>query len=91
MFQTIITREFFARYQLLPAVIQRKAEKQERLFKQNPFYPSLRTEKLEPKGKQVWSFRVDKNYRVLFRFVDGRNVVFLTIGTHDWIYKLGFR
>jgi toxin HigB-1 len=91
MLQIIITREFSARYQLLPDVIKKKAEKQEKLFRQNPFYPSLHTEKLEPRGKQIWSFRVDKNYRVLFRFVDGRNVVFLTVGTHDWIYKLGFK
>jgi len=65
-----LTDEFVRRYKLLPKSIQKKAEKQERLFRQNPFHPSLHTEKLEPKGKQVWSFRVDRSYRVLFPFAN---------------------
>ncbi len=91
MLQIIVTDEFSKRYKLLPSIIQKKAEKQEKLFRQNPFYPSLHTEKLEPKGKQIWSFRVDKNYRVLFRFVEKHTVAFLTVGIHDWVYKLGFK
>jgi proteic killer suppression protein len=67
--------------------VGRKAEKQERLFRFNPFYPSLHTEKLEPKGREVWSLRVDKSYRILFKFVNNKKVIFLTIGPHDWIYK----
>ena len=91
MVEVTLTDEFIKRYQLLPLQIQKKAEKQERLFKNNPFYPSLHTEKLEPRGRQVWSFRIDKSYRILFRFLDGQKVVFLTVGPHDWIYKIGFR
>ncbi|OHA87012.1 MAG: hypothetical protein A3A96_03520 [Candidatus Zambryskibacteria bacterium RIFCSPLOWO2_01_FULL_39_39] len=75
----------------MPISIQKKAEKQEKFFRQNPFYPSLNTEKLEPKGKQLWSFRVDKSYRVLFRFGFNKTVMFLTIGPHDWIYKIAFK
>ena len=68
-----------------------KAEKQENLFCKNPFHPSLHTEKLEPKGRQVWSFRIDKNYRIVFRFLEEKDkVLLLTIGPHSWIYKLKF-
>ena len=88
--EILLTDEFIKRYQQLPSAIQKKAEKQEQLFRQNPFYPSLHTEKLEPKGKQVWSFRVDRSYRILFKFMDSDKVVFLTIGPHDWIYKISF-
>ena len=88
--EIILTDEFVRRYELLPLRIQRKAEKQEKLFRENPFHPSLHTEKLEPKGKQVWSFRIDRSYRVLFRFADSQQVVFLTVGPHDWIYKIAF-
>jgi mRNA-degrading endonuclease RelE of RelBE toxin-antitoxin system len=84
-----ITDEFRHRYAELPAVVKKKALKQERLFRQNPFHPSLHTEKLEPKNKQVWSFRIDKTYRVIFRFVDGTTVVLLTAGHHKWIYTVG--
>ncbi len=88
--EVFLTDEFLKRYRQLPSSIRKKAEKQEKLFRQNPFYPSLHTEKLEPKGKQVWSFRIDRSYRVLFRFVDGGDVIFLTVGPHDWIYKIPF-
>jgi mRNA-degrading endonuclease RelE of RelBE toxin-antitoxin system len=90
MIEIFVTEEFQKRYRELPKIIQRKAEKQEKIFRQNPFHPSLHTEKLEPKGKEVWSFRIDKRYRIIFRFINGNKVRFLTVGPHDWIYKLNF-
>lgn len=90
MLQIFVTQEFEKRYQSLPVIIQKKAEKQEKLFRQNPFHPSLHTEKLEPKNKQVWSFRIDKRYRIIFRFINANKVLFLTVGPHDWIYKIKF-
>lgn len=83
-----MTEEFERRFSQLPLAVQKKAEKQEKLFRQNPFYPSLHTEKLEPKNKEIWSIRVDRRYRIVFRFVSGSTVLFLTVGPHDWIYKL---
>jgi mRNA-degrading endonuclease RelE of RelBE toxin-antitoxin system len=88
--EILLTEEFVKRYKQLSSSIQKKAEKQEQLFRQNPFHPSLHTEKLEPKGKQIWSFRVDRSYRVLFRFLERDKVIFLTIGPHDWVYRIPF-
>ncbi|MGZ8842227.1 MAG: type II toxin-antitoxin system RelE/ParE family toxin [Pyrinomonadaceae bacterium] len=88
--EILLTEEFIKRYKQLSPALQKKAEKQEKLFRQNPFHPSLHTEKLEPKGKQIWSFRVDRSYRVLFRFMDKDKVVFLTVGPHDWVYRIPF-
>ena len=51
-----LTDEFVRRYKLLPVSIQKKAEKQEKLFRQNPFHPSLHTEKLEPKASRCGVF-----------------------------------
>ena len=90
MIEIIVTKEFETRYDKLPKNIKQKAEKQEKLFSKNIFHPSLNTEKIEPKGKQIWSFRVDKKYRVFFKFITGRKVLFLTVGPHDWVYKLKF-
>lgn len=88
--EVIVTEEFARRYRSLPSAIQKKAEKQEKIFRKNPFYPSLHTEKLEPKDKEVWSFRIDKHYRITFRFINGNRAFFLTVGTHDWIYRIHF-
>lgn len=88
--EILVTAEFVRRYQKLPISIQRKAEKQETLFRENPHHPSLHTEKLEPRGKQLWSLRVDRRYRIIFRFAAKNKVIFLNVGPHDWIYKINF-
>ena len=90
MLEIVVTEEFTKRYQDLPLAIQKKAEKQEKFFKENLSYPSLQIEKLEPKNKEIWSFRVDKSYRIFFRFLGKDRVLFLTVGPHDWIYKIKF-
>lgn len=90
MLEVIVSEEFVKRYSQLPPIIKIKAEKQERLFRQNPHYPSLHTEKLEPKGKQVWSFRIDKSFRIVFEFLTGNKVLFKTVGPHDWVYRFRF-
>jgi mRNA-degrading endonuclease RelE of RelBE toxin-antitoxin system len=88
--EIIATEEFKKGYNYLLKKIQQKAKKQEIIFKNNPFYPSLHTEKLVPGSKEVWSFRIDKRYRVIFRFLNKNKVIFLTVGPHDWIYKIKF-
>lgn len=90
MLEIIVAEEFQRLYSKLPSHIQKKAEKKEEVFRKNPFHPSLHTEKLEPKGKQVWSFRVDKSYRIVFRFISGDKVLFLAVGPHHWIYRIHF-
>lgn len=90
MIEIIVTNEFKKCYQELPAAIQKKAERKEKTFRKDPFHSSLHTEKLEPKGKQVWSFRIDKEYRILFRFIKPNKTLFLTCGHHSWIYRYKF-
>jgi len=90
MMEVVVSDEFERHYCRLSPALKTKAEKQERLFRNNPFHPSLHTEKLEPRGKQVWSFRIDKSYRVAFRFITGTKVLFLTVGPHDWVYRFRF-
>ena len=86
----ILLEEFRENFSSLDNQIQKQADKQISIFKDNPFYPSLNTEKLAPKSKQLWSFRINKKYRVVFRFIDNNTILFLTIGPHDWIYKIKF-
>jgi mRNA-degrading endonuclease YafQ of YafQ-DinJ toxin-antitoxin module len=56
------------------------------VFTNNPFDPSLRTHKLSGKLKDLWSFSVEYNQRVLFYFTDDGNAVFIDIGNHDEVY-----
>ena len=74
-------------FKKLPISIQKKAAKKADVFKTNPFHPSLRTEKLHPKGHHVWSFRVDLSYRIVFKLIDINHAEFRFIGHHNQIYN----
>lgn len=63
-------------YKKLSAELKSKAEIKEKLFRDNPFHPSLDTHKLHGKLKNQWSFSIDKKYRILFEF-ENSDVIFL--------------
>lgn len=88
--EIIITSQFESEYNLLPKKIREKVKKQENIFRENPFHPSLHTEKLFPKSREIWSFRVDRKYRIIFKFLVKDKVLFLNTGPHDWIYNIKF-
>ncbi len=89
--EIIYADEFVKEFKRLSKAIQKRALKQELLFKTNPLHPSLNTEKLSPKVKQLWSIRVDRKYRIIYRYHGDTRVYFITIGEHDWIYKYSNR
>lgn len=51
--------------------LAKRFEKKLRLFEVNPAHPSLNTEKLEPKSVGLYSFRINKKYRAIFRINGG--------------------
>ncbi len=86
MYQIITTKTFDKLFKALNKKIQEKAVKKSELFKENPFNSLLKIEKLYTKKITVWSFRVDINYRIIFRFLSNNEVEFLYIGHHNDIY-----
>jgi Txe/YoeB family toxin of Txe-Axe toxin-antitoxin module len=62
--------------------ISKKWEKAKRLFENNPFHPSLNTELLEPKHRLIYSFRIDKKYRVLFICLPENKVEVIAVTKH---------
>ncbi len=70
MIEISTTATFDRLFKKLPRTIQKKAAEKTEHFKTNPFHPSLHTEKLHPKHHEVWSFRIDRAYRVIFKFMD---------------------
>ncbi|MEB3291714.1 MAG: type II toxin-antitoxin system YafQ family toxin [Synechococcales bacterium] len=55
-------------------------------FTLDPFEPSLRTHKLSGKLKDLWSFSVDYDQRVVFYFTEDEKAVLTDIGSHDEVY-----
>ena len=86
MIEISTTATFDRLFTNLPRHVQRKAAKRTELFKSNPFHPALRTEKLHPKQYEVWSFRVDQSYRIVFKFVGPGHAELRYIGHHHSIY-----
>jgi len=73
-------------YQKLNVVIQKKAERKETLFRKDPFSAVLETRKLHGKLKEFYSFSIDNKFRIVFKFITGKKVIFLDVGNHD-VYK----
>ena len=62
--------------------IERQFEKQKRLFEADPFYPSLRTEVLEPHHLHIYSFRITRTYRAIFIYRGSNHVEIIDINNH---------
>lgn len=75
-------REFGAQFSVLPKIIQKKACKMERLFRDNPFHPSLRLHKLKGKLEGLWSLSIDRKYRIIFKPLENGVLLFVSVGMH---------
>jgi len=59
----------------------KKYQKQVILLEKDLKHPSLNTERLYPKERGIYSFRLDRSYRVLFIYrddIDGIEVIAIT-------------
>jgi Txe/YoeB family toxin of Txe-Axe toxin-antitoxin module len=62
--------------------LYKKFIKAKALFEENPFHPSLNMELLEPKHRLIYSFRLDRKYRVIFVYVETETVEVIAITNH---------
>lgn len=80
------TPTFAKNYRKLAGKIRTKAAKRELIFRQDPFSPSLKTHKLTGKLSNYWSFSVDYQYRIVFRFISDSEILLIDVGTHS-VYR----
>jgi mRNA-degrading endonuclease RelE of RelBE toxin-antitoxin system len=80
------TTHFIKGFRSLPKKIQEFAVKQESYFQKDPNDPRLHVKALKGKLKGLYSFRITRNYRVLFSWKDKSNVLFYEIGDRKFIY-----
>lgn len=57
-------------------------DKQKHLFEQNPKYPGLKTELLEPKHLKLYSFRITQKYRAIFVYAGNDEIEVIDINNH---------
>jgi len=80
------TSDFEKAFRKLPVHLQALAERKDRWFRANAYDPRLRTHKLKGPLEGYWAYSVNRQYRVLFRFLSGDEVIYYDVGTHD-IYR----
>lgn len=71
--------EFKRQFRKLPKHLQTIAIEREAVFRKDPFSPTLKTHKLTGRLQGIWSFSLDYKNRVLFRFLDGKTILFESV------------
>ena len=83
----ILYSSHFARaVKKLPPLVQQEAGKREIMFRRDCFDARLKTHKLKGGQPERWSFSINYQYRILFRFIDSETAYFLDVGDHS-IYQ----
>jgi plasmid maintenance system killer protein len=62
--------------------LKHQFDKQAKLFRQNPFHPSLNTEILEPRHLKIYSFRINQKYRAIFVYTGSGAIEIVDINNH---------
>jgi mRNA-degrading endonuclease YafQ of YafQ-DinJ toxin-antitoxin module len=81
-----ITPDFEKSYLRLPHRIQTLAARKDQWFRRDAFDPRLRTHRLKGDLSAYWANSVNREYRVLFRFLGPTEAIYYDIGTHG-IYR----
>jgi mRNA-degrading endonuclease YafQ of YafQ-DinJ toxin-antitoxin module len=68
------------------AVLEARFWERLEIFQTNPFDQRLRTHKLSGRLKDLWSFSIEYNLRVVFSFLDGDRALLVDIGSHEEVY-----
>ena len=80
-----LSEPFERDYRDLPERVQKKVDKALRLLESNPRHPSLNLEKIDS-ARDIWSGRVDRNYRFTFQWIPG-GMRLRKVGAHQDAYR----
>lgn len=85
---TIVYGDSFLRSaQKLPRAQQNKLAKLIEILQENPFHPQLHTKSLTGQLSGLYSFRITRDWRVIFQFLSPEGIYLLDIGHRKDIYR----
>lgn len=87
MFKLKYTKEFEKNLKSLTSREQRLVASKLKLFIQDPFYPSLRTKKVQELSN-VFEMSVNMDIRILWKYENGIIILLLDVGHHKNILGL---
>ena len=74
------TRDFWRHYDRLPEEVQESAQRAFRIWRDNPYHPSLQFKRVHDRAP-IFSVRVGRRHRALGRLVDD-TIIWYWIGGH---------
>lgn len=86
MMQLVYHRNFLKSAKKLPKAQQQKLAKLLEIFKVNPFHPSLHAKRLSVDLAGVLSFRITRDWRVIFQFREPQTIQLLRVKHRKDIY-----
>jgi len=82
------TKKFHDLFLSLPQRVQETAKKNYKIWKQNPFHPSLEFKEVKPR-ERIWSVRVGIGWRALgIMKPDEEKIVWFWVGSHSEYDKI---
>ncbi|MBI2591242.1 MAG: type II toxin-antitoxin system mRNA interferase toxin, RelE/StbE family [Candidatus Brennerbacteria bacterium] len=86
-YKIIYGNKFIASAKKLEKPLKKKLDSQLLVLSENPFYPTLHTKPLSGPLKGAYSFRIGRDYRIIF-IVHSNNIIQLLLAAHRKdIYK----
>ncbi|MBI2444292.1 MAG: type II toxin-antitoxin system mRNA interferase toxin, RelE/StbE family [Candidatus Magasanikbacteria bacterium] len=80
-------QDFESEARNLPKAAQQKLARCLELLANQPFHPLLHTKRLGGELLGVYSFRITRDWRVLFQFLDQQTIQLLAVGHRKEIYR----
>lgn len=87
MYLILFGSNFLVSAKRLDKKIRSRLKKNLDILRENPFHSTLHTKPLRGDLANFYSFRVGRNYRVIFQFSEGKKIILLTIKPRDKVYK----
>lgn len=83
----VFSDKFIKSAKLLPSKLQIKLNKLVGILERDPFHPFLHTKQLCGELTGFWSFRVTRDWRVLFQFHDSYVIQLLRVAHRKDVYR----
>lgn len=87
MIQIVYSNYFIKTVRKLPVKQQEKLTELLEILKKNPFYPLLHTKSLSEQLTGFYSFRITREWRVIFQFIAPEKIQLVEVGHRKDIYK----
>jgi len=87
MYKLVFGGHFLRSAEKLGGKLKPKLKSSLDTLSENPFHPALHTKSLSGKLSGYHSFRLSRNYRVIFKFISDHTIYLLRVGDRKDIYR----